>query len=133
MIYIDDGSETDATAVATFQERCELQQSHEDPVMNVFQVFLRQFWQFYQPFCSNAIVSASYEFVNGCYLETLRVPSKNEPAADLWPYYVRAKTGVAPAYSFMIFPKREGQQLPDFLLAIPEVNRFIDLTNDVLS
>ncbi|KAF9468658.1 isoprenoid synthase domain-containing protein [Collybia nuda] len=90
---------------------------------------------FWDALPANSIVCAALEFVNGCALENHAdiqniVPCSSSPS---WPYYLRAKTGVAPAYSFMIFTKNVHPKLSHFIQAIADINLFIDLTNDTLS
>ncbi|EEB89683.1 hypothetical protein MPER_12192 [Moniliophthora perniciosa FA553] len=84
---------------------------------------------------ANSIVTASMEFVTGCVLEEdagIRSMKIRATAAS-WPYFLRTKTGVASAYSFMMFPRLAHPNLRSYIQVIGDINLFIDLTNDVLS
>ncbi|EEB96786.1 hypothetical protein MPER_04018, partial [Moniliophthora perniciosa FA553] len=53
--------------------------------------------------------------------------------AASWPDYLRSKTGVSAAYSFTIFSKHLHPQLSSYIQIMGDANRFIELTNDILS
>ncbi|KAJ7578397.1 hypothetical protein C8J56DRAFT_739191, partial [Mycena floridula] len=84
---------------------------------------------------ANCTVCAALEFVSGCVLEarTEIQDMPPSPLAERWPYFLQSKTGVAPAYSFMIFPKDKNPDISTFIQVVADINVFIDLTNDVLS
>lgn len=52
---------------------------------------------------------------------------------NIYPDYLRAKTGVAAVYAHMLFPKEDNPRLEMFIESVPELCVFIFKTNDVLS
>lgn len=150
MIYIDDTADRDPSALTQFQQ-CLLfsplaQDSRYDshPVLLNFSSHLNDMYKYFHPLSANCIVSATLEFVTGCALETMEtlmsMPLHSLPRSatqreelNLYPYYLRAKTGVSPAYAYMLFPEKENPKMEMYLEAIPEICMFIDKTNDVLS
>jgi hypothetical protein len=134
MIYIDDrSSRCDPAPFAAFQQNYALQRQQMDPVLDQFAVCLAGMWNYYDPFTANAIVASALEFVNGCYLESITANMELNPSADRYPYFLRSKTGVAQAYTFMIFPKAVHPSPRGFIQAAPSVSYWIDITNDILS
>ncbi|KAJ7708152.1 Trichodiene synthase, partial [Mycena rosella] len=135
MIYIDDLGNDTPTALQDFQIGLLQGQVHENPVLHQFSNHLRDMYLYWEPLIANCIVCAALEFVNGCVLESrseiqgMAVSS----LAERWPYFLRAKTGVAAAYTLMIFPKSNNPDISKFIQAVADINVFIDLTNDVLS
>ncbi|KAF9263189.1 terpenoid synthase [Marasmius fiardii PR-910] len=91
-------------------------------------------YRFWDALPANCITGATLEFVTGCALEVHNEIQKIKPGSSpsSWPYYLRAKTGVAPAYAFMIFQTISGN-MSLYMQVIADVCLFIDLTNDVLS
>ncbi|PVG01249.1 terpenoid synthase [Serendipita vermifera] len=134
MIYIDDRSgRGDPTPFASFQRNYALSIPQIDPVLDHFARCLRDIWDHYDTFSANAIVASALEFVNGCYLENITTDMQIDPCADRYPYFLRSKTGVAQAYTFMMFPKAFHPSPIAFIQAAPSISYWIDITNDILS
>jgi hypothetical protein len=137
MIYLDDMANTLPLTLQRVQSEVLRLQELGQPLLRYFIANLADMYKFWDLIPSNCINCAAFEFVNGCALENH--PDFLNPEADSrvltksWAYYLRAKTGVAPAYAFMIFPKSGHSNLSYYLPAIPDICLFIDLTNDVLS
>lgn len=135
MLYFDDLAFKMPLALEGFQSSILRKQPLKDKVLQHFITHLADMYLFWDTLPANSIVCAALEFLNGCALENhpdIRnmVPCFSSPS---WPYYLRAKTGVAPAYAFMIFTKELHPNLSNFIQVIADINIFIDLTNDVLS
>lgn len=134
MIYIDDrSSRGDPAPYAAFQQNYILSRPQLDPVLDHFAECLGEMWTFYDAFTANAIVTSSLEFVSGCLLENLTTDMPINPLADRYPYFLRSKTGVAQAYTFMMFPKAQHHTPTAFIQAAPAISYWIDITNDILS
>ncbi|KAF8884270.1 Trichodiene synthase [Gymnopilus junonius] len=84
---------------------------------------------------ANCIIISAMEYLNGCTLEEMPELQhmKVSKTAQSWPYYLRAKTGVATAYAFMLFPKKIKPGISTYIQVIGDISLFIDLTNNVLS
>jgi len=134
MIYIDDLASSMPSALEDFQSKLFRRETLDDPVLQAFTGHLADMYKFYDTLPANCITTATLEFVTGCALEihpeirNIRLSS----SSTSWPYFLRAKTGVAPAYAFMIF-RTITSDMSRYMQAIADICLFIDLTNDVLS
>lgn len=135
MLYLDDLAHTMPSALQGLQSLLFTLKEMEDPVFSHFLQNLAHMYKHWDFLPANGITCASFEFVNGCALESHPEFQNinSSVSSPSWSYYLRAKTGVAPAYAFMIFPAAEHPTLARYLPAIPDICLFIDLTNDVLS
>lgn len=132
---IDDTNKRIASDLAHFQARFYTGQPQPSLLLDHFAQNLRNTYQYYDPVIANTIVLSALAFVNSNALETRRefqelVPSQ---AAASWPYYFRDKEGLPDTYTGFIFPKTLYPDIGSFLQAIPDMGRFINLTNDILS
>ena len=137
MIYLDDLACSLPVTLQCVQWEVLRLQELQHPLLRHFIANLADMYKFWDFLPSNCINCAAFEFVNGCALENHPDFLNREPDSRMltksWAYYLRAKTGVAPAYAFMIFPKSKHSNLSHYLPTIPDICLFIDLTNDVLS
>ena len=126
MTYVDDkAAREDPTPFSVFQQRYLAFEKQLDPVMDRFANHLRDMWKHYSAFSANAIVSAAFEFVNGCYLARLTKGMTIDPNASRYPYFLRSKTGMAHAYAFFIFPSAQHPNITSYIQAAPSVAHFI--------
>jgi hypothetical protein len=137
MIFLDDQAQNMPHVLEGFQALAlsPTENSTTNPTLYHFKQHLSDMYRHWDALPSNSIVAAAFEFVTGCVLET-RPEIKSmtlHASAPAWPYYLRAKTGVAQSYAFMIFEKVTNPSLGDYYQVIPDISVFIDLTNDVLS
>lgn len=135
MIYLDDLAHKAPASLQGFQLKVLQKRSLDDPVLQHFSDNLADMYTFWDILPANSIVCAAFEFLNGCMLEIhpdiqSMVVCSSSPS---WPYYLRAKTGVAPAYALMIFTKEKHPKISNYMQVVGDINLFIDLTNDVLS
>lgn len=135
MLYIDDLAHAMPSALQEFQFNILRKVPLNDKVLEHFVDNLTDMYHFWDALPANGIVCAALEFVNGCALENHpEIQSMSlHPSSTSWPYYLRAKTGVAPAYAFMIFTNDNHSNISNFMQVIADINIFIDLTNDILS
>ncbi|KAG6899034.1 hypothetical protein C0993_001541, partial [Termitomyces sp. T159_Od127] len=135
MLYIDDLCGKFPGSLEKFQKSI-LSESHPDhAVLAKFRKHLVDMYEFWDFAPANGIIISAMEFVTGCALEEMPgiCDMKLSVNARSWPYFLRAKTGVAAAYAFMIFPRCTSPRLSEFIQVIGDISLFIDLTNDVLS
>ncbi|KAJ7758741.1 isoprenoid synthase domain-containing protein [Mycena metata] len=134
LIYVDDLSSNMPSALEDFQLKLLRHEAPEDPVLQHFTGHLMDMYRFWDRLPANCITSAALEFITGCALEIHTEIRKIELAlsSTSWPYFLRARTGVAPAYAVMIFRTLSGN-MSRYMQVIADVCLFIDLTNDVLS
>jgi len=135
MLYLDDLCHNFPKAMEQFQYTVLTDTSGKDTVLGRFREHLTDMYKWWDFLPANCIITGAMEYVNGCALEEMPV-IQDMPlshSAKSWPYYLRAKTGVAPAYAYMIFPRENTPNISQFIQVIGDINLFIDLTNDVLS
>ncbi|THU86671.1 terpenoid synthase [Dendrothele bispora CBS 962.96] len=135
MIFIDDLSRRIPSAITEFQHRILLNKPQLDPALAQFPRILSQLYWHWDHICANSMVCAALEFISGTAME-----DKDEiqrmvphPAALNWPRFLRMKTGIAPAYSYAVFPKSHHPDTSVFVQALPDMDDFINLGNDILS
>ncbi|ROV88744.1 hypothetical protein VMCG_10056 [Cytospora schulzeri] len=132
---IDDTNKQLASDLASFQPRFYTGQAQPSLLLDHFARTLRDTYRFYDPVVANFIVLSALAFVNANALETRNefqelVPLK---AGVNWPYYFRDKEGLPEVYAYFTFPRVLYPDIGSFLQAIPDMGRFINLTNDILS
>lgn len=52
---------------------------------------------------------------------------------EAWAYYFRAKDGIVDAYAWYNFTKMDCPDVSAFCQALPDMGKYIGLTNDILS
>lgn len=56
-----------------------------------------------------------------------------DTAGANWAYHFRDIEGLPQAYTYFMFPRAKCPDITVFLQAVPNMDRFINLTNDVMS
>lgn len=136
-IAIDDRVQELNHDLKDFSTRLLFQQPQGNDLLQSFTDFLRPLCRIFGQFGGDMIIKDSLQFVSACYLEAeaekrLRFPADAPDFAD----YLRLKTGVAEAYSFMMFPEQEfpeDEYLDTYLPAIWYMQLYLDYTNDIMS
>ncbi|KAK1623377.1 hypothetical protein BDP81DRAFT_399398 [Colletotrichum phormii] len=104
-------------------------------LLQVFADVLKSTKRYYDPVVANLIVLSALAFVNSNAIEIHHqyqtiVLSKETVS---WPYYFRDKEGLPEVYTYFCFYKEMCPDIACFLSAAPEMGKFINLTNDILS
>jgi hypothetical protein len=131
--YIDDrGCEI---PVESYQQRLVLGLPSEDPALAHYSETLGTLYNHWDPVCANLMVCSVFDFVNGNILENM--PEVNamtvRRSATNWPTYFRSKTGMAGGFALGIFPKHAHPELTAYIQAIPDIETYQCLANDLLS
>jgi hypothetical protein len=96
--------------------------------------YLRLSYKYYSPIVANFIVTSSLNFTNANALEGSELPLLSRTTGGKnWPYYLRDKDGLSEAYVWMTFPKELYPDISSYMEAIPDMNKYISFTNDILS
>lgn len=132
---IDDTNKCIAADLATFQPRFHAGQPQPSSLLQHFAHALRDTYRHYDPLVANFIVLSALAFVNANALETRREFQELVPlgAGVSWPYYFRDKEGLPEVYAYFVFPRALYPDIGSFVQAVPDMGRFINLTNDILS
>ena len=98
-----------------------------------------QLWDHFDPLIANMIVVACYDFLNGIGIEILLGQNTvNHKEAPGFPAWMRFKTGLSPMYALLVLVRTTDRKLPTgglekFVQALPDVIRFCNICNDVIS
>ncbi|KAI0467287.1 isoprenoid synthase domain-containing protein [Xylaria cf. heliscus] len=107
---------------------------HHSDVAREWDRWLRLSYQFYSPVVANFIITSSLNFANACALEGSEMPKMTRTkGGENWAFYIRDKNGIAEAYAWMTFPKAICPDVACYMEAMPDMNRWICFTNDILS
>ena len=133
LLYVDELAPINAAPIIAFKGRLLRRQPQLDPVLNALPAIFARFYDLYEPFPADLMFSSFLEFISGTALEP---QTKNLPlvrCADRFPLYLRELSGIGEAYAHMIFPKRLGVSIVEYIEAVPDMVIWIDLSNDLLS
>ena len=123
----------DITAFAVFEERFLRGLPQLDPVLDAYADVIISLYDHYDTLVANVILTATFDFVNSsCMERTVEcLPLVRE--AGRFPWYLRDQTGIGKPFALFMFTKTSQIPLADFILAIPEMNYWICIINDLLS
>ncbi|KAF8576474.1 terpenoid synthase, partial [Ramaria rubella] len=133
LIYVDDMAPKDPSTFSVFEQRFLRGQPQLNPVLDALVEVLLCMWELYDPFCANYIVASTFEFLTATCLEPELETLPLIQGAQRFPWFIRNGTGVATAFACMIFTKSGRFDIMKYVRAIPDMNFWIALTNDVLS
>ncbi|KAG6836122.1 hypothetical protein H0H93_011154 [Arthromyces matolae] len=133
LIYIDDVSSKDITAYVAFEERFLQNIPQLDPVLDGLASVLRAMFDFYPVFFANSIISATFDFISGTCIEPAVESFKSSNSSPRFPWFLRARTGVAVGFALMLFPKSRQVDYVACFRAMADMDFWISATNDLLS
>lgn len=121
--------------VEKFPERFFAGQDQPNPVLQGYAEVLRSSFDVWDVVPANFIILSSVAFINCNVLEERAEFQSMLPTGGgrRWPHYFRDREGVPDAYSYFTFPKAKYPEISKFLEAIPDMGRFLNLANDVIS
>ncbi|KAI1420849.1 isoprenoid synthase domain-containing protein [Xylaria sp. FL1777] len=133
-VLVDDGACKDPSLWQDFMIRFQTGSGQATPLGQAWADYLRMSYKYYSPIVANFIITSSLNFTNANALEGSELPRMSRTAGGKnWPYYLRDKDGVSEAYVWMTFPKALYPDISLFMEAIPDMNKYISFTNDILS
>lgn len=132
-IYIDDRVTKDPLPFREFGSRLVRRQPQLDNVLTQFTEVLDRMWDMYDPLAASAIFNHTMQFVTGCCIEPELEKTPLKAGIERFPWYIRDLTGVSVAFSLFGFVKRENFDMMRIIQAIPDMNFWVALTNDLLS
>ena len=136
MIYVDDLGQRFPSALEGFQQGIFTNASFNGEFLPALRDhFATDIYHFWDPLPANFIVTSAMDFVNGCLLEQMPMIRDMELSkfARSWPWYLRAKTGTATSYAYMIFPRHSNIDMSVYIQAMDDMCFVINITNDILS
>ncbi|KAJ7660446.1 isoprenoid synthase domain-containing protein [Mycena rosella] len=99
------------------------------------QSVLGNLYTYWDPICANFMVSAAMEFISATALEVRPeiVCMDIHPSSIGWPRYLRTKSGMASGFSCAAFPHVAHPDITTYIQALPEIEEYLCLVNDILS
>ncbi|EJF61156.1 terpenoid synthase [Dichomitus squalens LYAD-421 SS1] len=131
--YADDHCGADPEPIGQFAQRCLEGAPQLDPVLDRFAAHLNKTFGLWPRIGANAIISGTFDSMTAMYIEYTTKDMATRPGATRYPYYVRTKSGVGPPYAHFIFPSAWRSSVNSYIQIIPELDYFINCTNDLLS
>lgn len=133
LIYVDDMAHKDPSSFSVFEQRFLRGQPQLNPVLDALIDVLLRMWDLYDPLCANSIIASTFEYFTSTCIEPdiERLPLIRGTQRFSW--FVRERTGVATAFALMMFTKSTQIDMMEYIQAMPDMNFWICLTNDVLS
>ncbi|KAK6215583.1 squalene synthase [Colletotrichum tabaci] len=132
---IDDLNAELGSDLDNFQSRFFRGDTQPCVILQCFASVLRSTTDYYDPVVANLIVLSALAFVNSNAIELRReyqtIALTREALS--WPYYFRDKEGLPEVYTYFCFYKEVCPDISRFMPAAPEMGKFINLTNDILS
>ncbi|KAG1735510.1 isoprenoid synthase domain-containing protein [Suillus lakei] len=117
--------------VYLFNERFANCQPQGDPVLNAWDVLLREAPRHYPTLVLNLITTSALDFVSGLLLEHETKNMQISKEAPLYPEYSRLLSGLAHGFRFFVFPSN--LPLQEYIQCMPDLMFFLNDTNDILS
>ncbi|EFQ36550.1 longiborneol synthase [Colletotrichum graminicola M1.001] len=132
---IDDLNADLGTDLDNFQSRFFRGDPQPCAILQCFASVLRSMTDYYDPVVANLIVLSALAFVNSNAIELRREYQTIALTKDAlsWPYYFRDKEGLPEVYTYFCFYREACPDISRFMPAAPEMGKFINLTNDILS
>lgn len=132
---VDDSNNVVADDLVLFHSRFYSGEPQLTSLLKCFAKILRTTYKFWDPVVANFIILSALSFVNADVLETQQEFQTMSivAAAANWPYHIRHMNGLSEVYTYFMFPKLDNPDISVYLQAVPDIGKFISLTNDVLS
>lgn len=112
-------------------------QGHPQPnkLLEGIALLLREAYNHFDRIMANMLQISVLKFLTSNLLERHN-GFRNMPitkAGQVFPYFFRDMSGMTTAYAIFCFPKALYPDVTAFLEAIPEIAKFVNISNDVLS
>ncbi|KAG0701236.1 isoprenoid synthase domain-containing protein [Suillus ampliporus] len=115
----------------SFNERFLSHQSQDDPVLNAFDMLLRDVTCHYPSPASNLIVASALNFISSMLLDNETKDMQISADTPLYLEYSRLLSGISGAYGFFIFPA--ALPVREYIECMPDITIVINHANDILS
>ncbi|KAI6372867.1 hypothetical protein MCOR25_003604 [Pyricularia grisea] len=135
VLIMDDLNANMGSDLENFQPRFSRGDRQPSAILECLANILRSTADYYDPVVANLIVISALAFVNASTIEIRHEYQSIIPTKESikWPYYFRDKEGMPEVYMYFCFYRELCPDISRFMPAAPEMGRFINLTNDILS
>ncbi|KII94515.1 hypothetical protein PLICRDRAFT_120583 [Plicaturopsis crispa FD-325 SS-3] len=131
VMYAEDVYSTDVGGVAEFSERLARGQPQNDRVLDNLVDLLRRAHEYFDRIIANIIMSCAINYITAILLEHDTNGMMLEPRAQRYPKFSRRMSGSPETYAVSIFPP--ALPLQSYIQAMPDLEVFINCTNDLMS
>ena len=120
-------------SLSVFEQRFLSGKPQLHPILNALAGMLLCMWDFYDPLCANTIIAWTFEYLTTACIEPdiERLPLVRGTQRFSW--FVRRRTGMAIAFAVGIFTKSTQIDMMEYIQAVPDMDFWTCLTNDILS
>ncbi|GJJ15978.1 hypothetical protein Clacol_010257 [Clathrus columnatus] len=132
-VYIDDKVTKDPAPFKEFASRLIRNQQQLDPILTAFTEVLGRMWDSYDPLAASAIFDDALSFVTGTCIEPELHRLPLVQGINRFSWYIRDLTGASNAYGLFPFTKSGNFNMLNVVQALPDMNFWTCLTNDLLS
>ncbi|KAK8100476.1 hypothetical protein PG999_010850 [Apiospora kogelbergensis] len=145
-LLLDDSAAEHEDEFARFGARFISGERHPLPLLQAWADLMRLTYTYWDPAPANFIVTASLNFLNSNLLQTGAAfrgiaataaangsSGHSNNSGRSWARYVREKDGGGDAVAYFTFPKSMYPNQEEYLECIPDLARYINLANDILS
>ncbi|OBZ66821.1 Trichodiene synthase [Grifola frondosa] len=133
MLYADDHCAGHPKSLLEFPQRIVNGDEQLDPIFDRYGTHIKKAYELWPSFGANIIVSSTMNFMTGTYIENTTKAMRISPSAIQYPDYHRELAGIASAYSVFNFPNSWRTSVDSYVQILPELNRFFNGGNDILS
>ncbi|PIL22359.1 terpene synthase [Ganoderma sinense ZZ0214-1] len=134
LTYADDLGHRNLEALGQFVRRFTRGEAQLHPALDCLTKLLGTLHEFCPRISADAIITSTIDSVTAMYIEVVSQGDVISLFATRYPYYLRLKTGVAPAYVHLNFTKSWGDAIGTYYLQIiPEMELVTIGFNDILS
>ena len=118
--YMDDQAHTILEALGQFGRRFTRGEPQLHPALDCLTQLLRTLHDFFPHISADAVIVSTLDAAMAMYIEVVSQDKAVSPFATKYPFYLRLKAGIAPAYAHFNFPKSVGDTVgTSYLQVIP--------------
>jgi hypothetical protein len=105
-----------------------------DPVLDALVDILHRIWGKWDDVAANLIINGTLDYVTASCIEaSLENSPSFMPTSLRFPWFFREASGIAKPYAAFGFSKSERLAGEDYFQVLPDMEYWIDLTNDLFS
>ncbi|KAM6496543.1 Isoprenoid synthase domain containing protein, partial [Amanita muscaria] len=132
MVGCEDACASEIELLNTFGQRFIKGQKHGNPILDSYDLLLRELAERFEPFAAGAMLQSALDFIVGLVLEyeLKQQPTLARPAQE-FPIFLRILTGVSRLYTILMFP--DGIPLRSWMESLPSMISYIHHVNDIFS
>jgi len=134
LTYVEDQAINDPTPFGQFVQRFGRGLPQLDPILDAFADVLHQIWEQWDNLSANIIIGSALTFMTfSCIELSLDKLGPPVPGNSRFAWFLREGTGIAKSFGSFAFSKTNNLSVMDYAQAIPDIEYWLNLTNDLLS